>query len=251
MNKTDIEWADYSWNPIVGCSPTSEGCDHCYAAAISRRFKLPWGEAHFMPERLGQPAAVRKPSRIFVCSMGDFFHPTVRREWKEAVYKVIGENPRHTFILLTKRPEHILSFWADYPNIWLGVTAENQARADERIPHLLRVPAAVRFVSVEPMLGPVDLSRPGALGCDCLPQETGAGETEERCSGNCAFYRNSIDKSRRLDWVIAGPETGPGARQCDPCDISDLADQCSSAGVPFFDKRTHFLRRQFPKGAAQ
>jgi len=239
MNKTDIEWADYSWNPIVGCSPASEGCDHCYAAAISRRFKLPWGQAHFLPERLGQPAKVRKPSRIFVCSMGDFFHPTVRREWKEAVYKVIGANPRHTFIMLTKRPEHILSFWADYPNIWIGVTAENQARADERIPQLLRVPAAVRFVSVEPMLGPVVLSdratAKGRSGCGgCWAKESGFP-----CSSPL----------RGIDWVIAGPETGPGARRCSLLWMADLAEQCSAAKVPFFDKRTHFLRRQFPKGA--
>ena len=215
MNKTGIEWCDWTWNPIAGCSPASEGCNHCYAAAISRRFNRSWGKPVFHPERLDQPARVKKPGRVFVCSMSDLFHESVTREWKQAVFTVACNTPRHTFMFLTKRPERVMDWWiGDVPNIWLGVTAENQARADERIPILLGIPAAVRFVSVEPMLGPVDLT-------PWLP---------------------------RLDWVIAGPETGPAARTCDPAWIDHLAAHCTAANVPFFDKRPVWMRREWPRG---
>ena len=103
MNKTKIPWCDYTWNPIVGCSPCSPGCDHCYAKAISHRFHLPWGKAHFMPERLNEPYKIRKPARIFVCSMSDIFHETIDPEWRVKIYLTITSLPWHTFILLTKR----------------------------------------------------------------------------------------------------------------------------------------------------
>jgi protein gp37 len=109
MNKTRIEWCDWTWNPIVGCEPISAGCQNCYAASISKRFGLPWGQPVFRPERLEEPLKVEKPARIFVCSMGDFFHAKVLREWKEAVFRVIDRAPRHTFIFLTKRPENVMS----------------------------------------------------------------------------------------------------------------------------------------------
>lgn len=170
MNKTEIEWCDYSWNPVVGCSPASEGCANCYAAAIAHRFGLPWGMAVFKPERLGQPAKTKRPSRVFVCSMGDLFHETVADDWIRQVFNAMHPDllqpSPHTFIILTKRPTRMRDFFAKYtktggpeawPNVWLGVTVENQARAEERIPVLLSIPAAVRFVSVEPMLGPVNL----------------------------------------------------------------------------------------------
>jgi protein gp37 len=153
--------------------------------------------------------------------MSDMFHERTETEWRDAAYRTIGACPQHTFILLTKRPEiaerDILGKYSCprlFPNVWLGVTVENQARADERIPILLRIPAAVRFVSVEPMLGPVDLR-------EYLPN---------------------------LDWVIAGPETGAGARQCNPAWIADIAAQCEQAGVAFHDKRegAHCIRREWP-----
>jgi protein gp37 len=223
MNRTKIPWCDWTWNPIVGCSPASEGCANCYAAAISKRFHLPWGKARFMPERLDQPAKVHKPGRVFVCSMGDLFHETVSREWKQAVFTVACNTPRHTFIFLTKRPERVMDWWiGDVPNVWLGVTVENQKRADERVPLLMKIPAAVRFVSVEPMLGPVDLSCWLASG--------------------------------KLSWVIAGPETGPRRRPFDEAWLDGcygLDAQCRTYGAAFFDKRDEWTRREFPSHNAR
>ncbi len=214
MNKTKIPWADWTWNPIVGCSPASEGCANCYAAAISRRFHRPWGSAHFLPERLDQPAQVRKPGRVFVCSMADFYHETVSHVDRSSVLNVIGKHPHHTFIILTKRPHLIPAGAPWFSNVWLGVTAENQDRADERWHELASRTVCregcpvVRFVSVEPMLGPVTFS-------------------------------HHIPKP---DWVIAGPETGPKARRCEDAWINALAEESPC----FFDKRDKWTRREFP-----
>ena len=240
MNRTKIPWCDWTWNPIVGCSPASEGCANCYAAAISKRFHLPWGKARFMPERLDQPAKVHKPGRVFVCSMGDLFHETVSREWKQAVFTVACNTPRHTFIFLTKRPERVRDWWiGDVPNVWLGVTAENQARADECVPILADIPAAVRFVSIEPMLGPVSMRRWLPEPCAITPREP-CGDCEA-CAGNASW-------PTRIHWVIAGPETGPGARECRDEWIEALARESSC----FFDKRQrgHWVRREFPNAHA-
>ena len=206
MNKTKIEWCDWTWNPIVGCSKVSAGCQNCYAAAISKRYGFPWGQPVFMPERLVEPLKVKAAARIFVCSMSDFFHEKVLREWKEAVFKVMESASQHTFILLTKRPENVMSWWVELPNVWLGVTAENQAAVNSRLPILRKITAAVRFVSVEPMLEPVIV----------WPE---------------------------VDWVIAGPETGPRARRCPGEWIEALAADSKC----FFDKRKEgWGRREWP-----
>jgi protein gp37 len=191
MNKTKIPWADWTWNPIVGCSPESAGCANCYAAAISKRFHLPWGSAHFMPERLDQPAKVRKPGRVFVCSMADIGHETVKPEWRDAVYAAMRSAPWHTFIVLTKRPG---AWMVELPTgTWAGVTVEAISHW-KRVDDLLNWHFGTAFVSVEPMLGPVTLR--GLAG--------------------------------PLAWVIAGPETGPRARLCDDAWIDALAieSQC-------------------------
>ncbi len=237
---TKIEWCDEVWNPITGCSSASEGCQNCYARRMARRLAGRCGypawptefDVTFHPDRLELPLKWKKPRRIFVNSMGDFFHNEVDTHWIDDVLEVIGACPQHTFLVLTKRPQNIERKLyevtaahgcrelggGDYlPNLWLGVTAENQARANERIPILLSIPAAVHFVSVEPMLGPVDLS-------------------------NWLCPEGDV-----LDWVIAGPETGPGARECKPEWIEELANQCEDAGVPFFDKRKNFIRRDWPQ----
>ena len=211
MNKTGIEWCDYTWNPIVGCSPASAGCDNCYAAAISKRFHLPWGSAHFMPERLEQPAKVKKPGRVFVCSMADIGHDTVKPEWRAEIASVMREAPWHTYIVLTKRPGPWLLDLP--PSCWIGVTVESEApEVKARWQQLLWwgwLGAPVKFVSVEPMLGPVTFQ--------------------------FAF---------KPDWVIAGPETGPKARPCEASWIDALAAESPC----FFDKRSTFTRREFPKG---
>jgi protein gp37 len=152
--------------------------------------------------------------------MGDFFHETVHREHKEAVYRVIEQCSQHTFIFLTKRPQNVSAYWMPQrANVWLGVTAENQSRADERIPILLQIPAAVRFVSVEPMLG--------AISFDSVLEEDYAGVP-------CQIW--PLHGRRKIDWVICGGETGPGARPMQPEWVSSLRDQCVSVGVPFFFK---------------
>lgn len=172
---TKIEWAQETWNPITGCTPVSEGCQHCYARRMATRLRGRCGypaddpfRVTFHPDRLGQPLKWKKPRMIFVCSMGDLFHdlPPPEGSWPivDRILRVCNDCPQHIFLLLTKRIEHAWYYFrspvynGNYSrsellgkNIWLGVTAENQQRADERIPILLQIPAAVRFVSVEPM----------------------------------------------------------------------------------------------------
>jgi protein gp37 len=200
---------------------------------VSQRFVLPWGAPVFKPERLEEPARVKKPARIFVCSMSDLGAATVVAQ--HAVGKAMQAAPWHQYIVLTKRPK-TLSYDVLPSTTWIGVTAENQARADERIPILLRIPAAVRFVSVEPMLGTVMLAdRALARGwCGC--GECGTKDGGFQCP----------TPLRGLDWVIAGPETGPKARACHQGWLEWLAAECKVAGVPFFDKRVGGLRREWP-----
>jgi len=177
----------------------------------------------FHPDRLDQPLKWKKPKRIFVCSMGDLFHKNVKSIWIYDILATMYNAQQHIYLVLTKRPEILLKDhepwieydWGGWPQCtWLGVTAENQARADERIPILLQIPAAQHFVSIEPMLGPVDIS-------SYLPIITIGGVEMERWPG----------------WVIVGGETGPGARLMDPDWARSIRDQCREAEVPFFMKQ--------------
>ncbi len=227
MAKTKIEWATHTWNPITGCSPVSEGCQNCYAKRMAKRLAGRAGypadepfRVTLHPDRLDEPLHWRKPRNVFVCSMGDLFHKDIEPIQLSMIFQVIEKCPQHTFMLLTKRPETalkhsknvMLSRYFRLPNIWLGVTAENQQRADERIPILLQIPAAKRFVSVEPMLGPIDLI-----------QSAGIEITDVGTFG-------------LIDWCIVGGETGPGARPMHPDWARSLRDQCQAAWVPFFFK---------------
>jgi protein gp37 len=187
------------------------------------------------PDRLDDPLRWRKPRRVFVCSMGDLFHKDIPDSFILEVFRVMGrQNTRqHTFQVLTKRPERMKAWINEYvvdrdgkpdpfPNIWLGVTAENQEQADKRIPILRQIPAAVRFVSVEPMLGAIDFESKGWL----FP---------------IMGHPDGVTLSRAvrpsLDWVICGGETGPGARPMYPEWARSLRDQCQDAGVAFFFKK--------------
>ena len=236
MGKTKIEWTEYSWNPVTGCTPISEGCQNCYARRMAKRLAGRCGypaddpfRVTLHPERLGEPLRWRKPSRVFVCSMGDLFHPDVQPIWLSMIFNVIRECPQHTFMVLTKRPEIALEHLGNamlqpyfgLPNLWIGVTAENQQRADERIPILLQTPAAVRFISIEPCLGPVDLSY-------YLPKNP-----KKNCPENILPYYNS----HGLNWVICGSETGPLARPMKEEWVKNIKDQCVGADVPFFYKQ--------------
>lgn len=260
MNQTTIEWATHTWNPVTGCTPVSEGCANCYARRMAQRLRGRYGypedepfRVTLRPDRLEEPLKVKKPSRIFVCSMGDLFHDDVGYSIVN-IFDVMSATPQHTYLLLTKRPERIRSLFRlngpllssePLPNVWLGVTAENQARADERIPILLQIPAAVRFVSIEPMLGPVDLTNitlgSNGHGLDfALNAVTGWLTGYIEATNRPKVHRN--DQYHALDWVIAGGETGPGARPMHSDWVRSLRDQCSAAGVPFHFKQWGGMR---------
>lgn len=180
-------------------------------------------------------------------------------EWLADLLALIRRTPNLDWLLLTKRPKSwrsrleaayeaghycigtggdlIMTSWMEGEapaNVWIGAAVENQDAANKRIPQLLSIPAAIRFISCEPMLGPVDLVSVGAMGCDCPDLELDDGTIEERCSGRCSFYRNAIDKMRRIDWIICGGETGKDARPMHPDWVRSLRDQCKAAHVPFF-----------------
>jgi protein gp37 len=203
------------------------------------------------PERLDEPLRWKKPSRVFVVSMGDLFHEDVPTEYIFQVWERMRIAKQHVFKVLTKRPER-MSDWVEYhtwswleriplPNVWLGVSVENQDAANERIPLLLQTSAAVRFVSYEPALEPVDFapylgSCPDCGGSGYLPDGRGSGEF---CGCNAA---------RGLDWVIAGGETGPGARPADLDWFRRVRDDCVATGTPFFFKQADARRNRLLDG---
>ncbi len=274
MSDTKIEWADKVWNPITGCTPVSEGCDHCYAKRMANRLRGRCGypeDEPFRPgtvhaDKMDEPKGWKKGRRVFVCSMGDLFHEDVYMETVAKVFDVMVSTPQHVFMVLTKRPTRMykmVSYWkfalwndeayASFiegktrpmpSNIWLGVTAENQRTADERIPVLLDTPASVRFVSVEPMLGPVSCGLKSCRDRGCKPWDKNHNCTSK--SGQCCkvcLQPHGPGMSELhwtisdLDWVICGGETGPGARPMDVEWARDLRNQCGAAGVPFFFKK--------------
>jgi protein gp37 len=262
MGNSKIEWTDKVWNPVTGCNKISPGCDNCYAYSMSKRFCKEWGlsaddpfKVTLHPERLEQPLRWTKPSKIFVCSMADLFHDDVPTDFIYEVFDRIAacayKNLGHIFMILTKRPERMaeifnyysfkenVCWWQDedevvtelpwpLPNVWLGVTAENQEQANKRIPVLLQIPAAVRFVSAEPILGPVDLNQ--LLVPEDIRQLHFSALQEQH--DDCYYSSNNL-----LNWVICGGESGPGARPMHPNWARSLRDQCEVAGVPFFFKQ--------------
>ena len=245
---TKIEWAEESWNPVTGCTKISPGCKHCYAEKMARtrlagRFGYPPVPNHFdityHPGKLAQPSRWKKPRRIFICSMGDLFHEKVPYYMIDDVFYNMIKAPQHTYMVLTKRPENLYK-WADSTNArsidllensgaWLGVTAENQEMADQRIPILLEIPAAKHFVSIEPILGPVDLYSHLPLGRVFVP-----GPAQE---GHFKNERFKYFDRTYLDWVICGSESGPKARPMKIEWADDLLKQCQVAGVPFMFKQ--------------
>jgi len=228
MSKTKIEWATDVWNPTVGCTKVSAGCKNCYAVRIFERFHpgQKFSEVHCFPEKLDQPLHWEKPRRVFVDIMSDLFHEDVPSLFIDQVFETMHLAWWHTFIILTKRPERMYNYInqrylpnqrAVLPNVWLLTSIEDQPTADERLPWLLKTPAAVRGVSVEPMLGMISLA-----GFDGR------------------FYRPWLDAHAwkpAIDWVICGCESGPAARPMDLDWARSLRDQCQAAGVPFFLKQ--------------
>jgi protein gp37 len=243
---TNIEWTDTVWNPIRGCSMVSAGCENCYAMKQAHRFSGPgqpyewltelgphgprWtGTIKLVPELLDVPLHWKKPRRIFVNSMSDLFHDEVPDEFLDRVFAVMALRLEHTFQILTKRPARMRDYLTDHaaggrhiwtacqsismpnkqsttwplPNVWMGVSVEDEPTAEERLEHLVRTPAAVRFVSYEPALAEIKIYR-------WLP---------------------------KIQWLIVGGESGPGARPCNVAWIRSIKDQCQAAKVPVFVKQ--------------
>lgn len=237
--KTKIEWADRVWNPVVGFTPVTAGCAHCYAKRMYERFyqDKPFSKVQPHPERLELPWKWLKPQRVFVNSMSDLFHDDVSDNFIWSVFSVMAVAEKHTFMVLTKRPERMreyLSHWEHFfstdfhsgpgntflhqwplPNVQMGVSVSSEQDL-WMVEELMNTPAAVRFVSVEPMLGAVDL-RKWMMSPSPLTPLPRAGEG-------------------KLDWVICGGESGPGARPMDPDWVRGLRDQCLEAKAPFFFK---------------
>lgn len=219
-DRSAIEWTDATWNPTTGCDRTSPGCDNCYALALARRLKAmgqpkyqadgdprtsgPGFGAAVHPETLDLPYTWASPRTVFVNSMSDLFHPQIPVQFIKQVFEVMADTPQHTYQVLTKRSRRLVSLatrlpWP--PNVWMGVSVEND-RYVFRGEHLRQVDCAVRFLSVEPMLGPVP-----SLELD------------------------------GISWVIVGGESGPDARPMDAEWARDVRDRCLAAGVPFFFKQ--------------
>jgi protein gp37 len=237
-----IEWTDTTWNPTTGCSKVSPGCAHCYAETLTQRYAgakgwpaefKPWTPTNaaenvvLHPSRLEDPFKWRTPRRVFVNSMSDLFHEEIPDHFRAGIFSVMRIAERHQFQVLTKRPEIMRDFvkrWLaetgfdPLPNVWLGVTVENQRWADERIPILLDTPAAVRFVSAEPLLGRINL----------FPylHVTSSGRGNEYM-----HYRE------RLDWVIVGGESGAKHRPFDPSWALDIVCDCRNSAVACFVKQ--------------
>ncbi len=206
-----IEWTEATWNPLTGCTKVSSGCKHCYAERMAKRlhgmghpsyqdgFKLTLHE-----RLLDLPLSWKRPRTIFVNSMSDLFHPDVPIEFIQRVFQTMCAAPQHRFQVLTKRPERAaeLSRLLPWPeNVWMGTSVESQ-RYVVRVDHLRQTGAAIRFLSLEPLLGPL----------------------------------NELDLAN-IDWVIVGGESGPGARSMETAWATSIRDQCLSATVPFFFKQ--------------
>lgn len=252
--RTAIEWTDATWNPTTGCTRVSAGCDHCYADRLSRRLladtylaRLPVVNTEAnrrdpfavrtWPARLAIPGSWRRPRRVFVNSMSDLFHKDVPEEFVRSCFQVMLGVGRHVYQVLTKRPgraarfveRHTDLFPAGLPShIWIGTSVEDQSVA-YRVRHLLGVRAVVRFLSCEPLIGPLDLS-------DFLQGPEGQPDSD---SAHCEpLVRQPGDRaSSGLHWVIAGGESGPNARPMAPEWARDVRDQCSASAVPFFFKQ--------------
>lgn len=217
---SNIEWTEATWNPTTGCDRTSPGCDHCYALTLAKRLKA-MGVSKYQrdgdprtsgpgfgltvhPGALDLPRTWTTPRRVFVNSMSDLFHETVPDTFIREVFGVMADTPQHSYQVLTKRTRRLVRLSTELtwpPNVWMGVSVENDSyvfRAD----HLRKVPAAVRFLSIEPLLGPVP-----SLGLD------------------------------EIDWVIVGGESGPRARWMQGEWVVDIRDRCAAEGVAFFFKQ--------------
>jgi protein gp37 len=280
-DNSHIEWTDATWNPVTGCTKVSAGCDNCYAETFAERFRGVPGH-HFeqgfdmvlRPGRLDHPLRWRRPRRVFVNSMSDLFHEAIPDEYIARVFGVMAAAHQHTFQVLTKRHGRMRSLlgsqdfqadvfsvvdnlgetglydedgWWPLLNVWLGVSVEDQRWADIRIPALLDTPAAVRWISAEPLLGPVDLNRWLLYQCPQCDRSAAwtdgrslaAGdEVDEYWCQTCGAETPLVGcEQPGLNWVVTGGESGGGARPMHPDWARSLRAQCTAAGVPFLFKQ--------------
>jgi protein gp37 len=242
MGETSIEWTELTWNPIVGCSIATPGCSNCYAMRMAARIEAMGTARHYdgttkrvkgravwtgklslaSDDLISAPLRRRRPTTYFVNSMGDLFHEDCPDEWIDRVFGVMSEANQHTFQVLTKRARRLHDYLSAHrpkplPNVWLGVSTERQKEADDRIPLLLKAPAAVRFISAEPLLGPLDI-------------RSYVHDRKERVDAR-------IGRRPPLDWVIVGGESGPRARPMDPVWVESLRLQCDGSDAVFFFKQ--------------
>jgi len=272
-NNSAIEWTDATWNFVTGCTKVSDGCDHCYAERITERFhgKGAFAQVTLHPERLELPLRWRKPRRVFVNSMADVFHKDVPLEALARAWAVMAATPQHVYQILTKRHGRMHAVLSDpdgefqgmvgewrylhgetdttvltpedpswgwpLPNVHIGVSVEDQKHADLRIPALLDTPAAVRFLSCEPLLGPVGIERylwlDGASTAGPFYDHAG----RYRGGGGIGGQTLTSVPSRDLHWVIVGGESGSDSRPMELDWVRSLVSQCQHAAVPVFVKQ--------------
>lgn len=258
--QTSIEWCDSTFNPWIGCTRVSPACDDCYAARSTpaRTLGVAWGAGQ--PRRRTAEATWNQPEawerghaefyakhrrrrRVFCASLADVFDNEVPVEWRIDLFRLIASTPHLDWLLLTKRignaqgmlPHSWLYEGAVPGNVWLGATVVNQAEADRDVPKLLAVPARVRFLSIEPMLGPIDLRELVTRSDRMLTEAVDALRGELTCVTDHGSGRT--DRCARLDWVICGGESGPKARPMHPDWARSLRDQCAAGGVAFLFKQ--------------
>ncbi|WP_305910499.1 phage Gp37/Gp68 family protein (plasmid) [Methylomarinum sp. Ch1-1] len=272
-DNTKIEWSDATWNPATGCSKVSEACRNCYALRDWVRMAANQNSVYYdrqftdvmcHPERLDQPIRWQKPRMIFVNSMSDLFHEAVPDEFIDQVFAVMAIANQHVFQILTKRPLRMREYltkraaggryiWQagqqikmsrgrskpetswPLPNVWLGVSIENQQAADERIPLLLSTPAAVRWISAEPLLGQLDLTTISVIDGD--PYFINALRGEMRITESASHDLSPVEFLNKLDWVVVGGESGENARPMHPDWVRSIKDQCNAANIPFLFKQ--------------
>lgn len=251
MSITSIEWTQRpgtvgeTWNPTTGCNKVDRGCKNCYAEIMHRRLMHMQPEKYSQPflagaiphpETLAIPLQWKKPRTVFVDSMSDLFHPNIPMSFLEDVFNVMRATPQHTYLILTKRPERLIDFdlifgtvenpWP--PNVWMGTSINDQASADVRIPLLLKIPAALRFVSYEPATGRADIS-PWLGSYWRIPTSIALGDVPLQ-----SRPRKLVNG---IDWVICGGESGHKAVPMHPDWARRVRDDCATADVPFFFKQ--------------
>jgi protein gp37 len=246
MENSKIEWTDHTFNPWIGCTKVSAGCTNCYAETLmdQRYGRARWGKGN--PRTLTSDANWRKPLawnrdalmkgtryRVFCASLADVFDPEVDDAWRDRLVSLIETTQQLDWLLLTKRPERALAYSQATPlprNVWMGTSVEHQEAANLRIPILLQIRAAIRFLSIEPLLGAVDLKQ-WAIPVGAPGQCVDSNGQWWHSPGSCKRCRPAID------WVIVGGESGRRARSMQPEWVRSLRDQCLGAGVPFHFKQ--------------